>query len=199
MYSISTWSRRAFCALLLSAVATGCKSKPKWRLIDVDDMYASLDFQMLDVRTGRCASAQDYHGKLVVLFFGYTFCPEICPTTLLTLTSVMEKWKGLQSDTAVLFVSVDPNRDTPTVLKQYVESFAPNVTALSSTSNELATLARRYRVAYTVNPGSGVDDYTVDHTATVFIFDRDGRLRLLAPYGTTDEDFAHDLQLLQQR
>jgi protein SCO1/2 len=199
MYSISTWSRRAFCALLLSAAATGCKSKPKWRLIDVDDMYASLDFQMLDARTGRRASAQDYHGKLVVLFFGYTFCPEICPTTLLTLTSVMEKWKGLQSETAVLFVSVDPNRDTPTVLKQYVESFAPNVTALSSTSNELAALARRYRVAYTVNPGSGADDYTVDHTATVFIFDRDGRLRLLAPYGTTDEDFAHDLQLLQQR
>ncbi|MET2829298.1 SCO family protein [Mesorhizobium shangrilense] len=198
MSSTYIWSRRAFCTLLLGAAASGCKTKSKWRLVDVDDMYASLDFQMLDARTGRRVSAQDYRGKLVVLFFGYTFCPEICPTTLLTLTSVMEKRKSLQSAASVLFVSVDPNRDTPAVLNQYVESFAPNFTALSATSNELASLARRYRVAYTINPGSGPENYTVDHTATVFIFDRDGRLRLLAAYGTTDEDFGHDLQLLEQ-
>ncbi len=192
------WSRRSFCALVIGALASSCKGNSKWRLVDVDRMYPDLDFQMIDVRTGRPVRAQNYRGKLVVLFFGYTFCPEICPTTLLTLTSVMEKQTALQDEVNVLFVSVDLKRDTQAVLKQYVGSFAPNVTGLSATDNELAALARRYRVAYTVNPGASADDYTVDHTATVFVFDREGRLRLLAPYGTSDEDFGHDLQLLAQ-
>ncbi|NEI74840.1 redoxin domain-containing protein [Rhizobium lusitanum] len=192
------WSRRSFCALVIGAVVSGCKGNFKWRLVDVDRMYPDLDFQMIDVRTGRPVSAQNYRGKLVVLFFGYTFCPEICPTTLLTLTSVMDKQTALKDEVNVLFVSVDLKRDTQAVLKQYVESFAPNVTGLSASENELAALARRYRVAYTVNPGTSADDYTVDHTATVFLFDRDGRLRLLAPYGTSDEDFDHDLELLAQ-
>ncbi len=189
-------SRRMFFALALAGAGSSCKPKPQWRLVDVDNMYPKLDFHMSDARTGKDVSASDYTGKVVALFFGYTFCPEICPTTLLTLTSVMEKRKSLQDDIAVLFVSVDPNRDTPDALKQYLESFAPNITALIGTSNELASLARRYRVAYTINPGVGGNDYTVDHTATVFIFDQSGRLRLLAPYGTSDDDFGHDLQLL---
>ncbi len=196
MCSAFPLSRRSLLTLALATAASGCQPKPQWRLIDVNNMYPALDFHMVDARTGKFVTASDYAGKVVVLFFGYSFCPEVCPTTLLTLTSVMEKWKGLQNDVAILFVSVDPARDTPTALKEYSESFAPNVTALSGTSNELASLARRYRVAYTVNPGSGDGDYTVDHTATVFIFDRDGRLRLLAPYGTTDDDFGHDLQIL---
>lgn len=198
MTEMPVWSRRSFCALVIGAAASSCKGNSKWRLVDVDRMYPDLDFQMIDVRTGRPVTAQNYRGKLVVLFFGYSFCPEICPTTLLTLTSVMGKKTALKDEVNVLFVSVDLKRDTQSVLKQYVESFAPNVTGLSATENELAALARRYRVAYTVNPGTGPEDYTVDHTATVFVFDRDGRLRLLAPYGTTDEDFGHDLELLAQ-
>lgn len=188
-------SRRSIIALALLS-ASGCGSKSQWKLVDVKDMYPELKLQMTDVRSGRLTSATDYAGKTVILFFGYSFCPEICPTTLLTLTSVMEHRRELQEKTVVLFVSVDPGRDTPEALNRYVESFAPNVTALVGTSNELASLARRYRVAYTVNPGSGSDDYTVDHTATVFIFDKTGRLRLLAPYGTGADDFEHDLLLL---
>jgi protein SCO1 len=198
MTETPTWSRRSFCALVIGAAVSSCKRSSKWHLVDVDEMYPDLDFRVMDARTGRSVSAQNYRGKLVVLFFGYTFCPEICPTTLLTLTSVMEKRTSLQDDVNVLFVSVDPKRDTQAALKQYVESFAPNVTGLSATENELAALARRYRVAYTVNPGASADEYTVDHTATVFLFDRNGRLRLLAPYGTSEEDFDHDLQLLAQ-
>ncbi len=189
-------SRRSFFALAFAAAANGCKQKPQWRLVDVDNMYPKLEFQMTDARTGKAVSASDYLGKVVALFFGYTFCPEICPTTLLTLSSVMEQQKDLQDDIAVLFVSVDPDRDTPDALKQYLESFSSNITALTGTSNELAYLARRYRVAYTVNRGSASDNYTVDHTATVFVFDRSGRIRLLAPYGTSGDDFGHDLQIL---
>jgi protein SCO1/2 len=196
MYDSHGLSRRSFLGLTLALAGSGCKPKSQWRLVDVDNMYPKLDFQMTDARTGKAVSASNYMGKVVALFFGYTFCPEICPTTLLTLTSVMEQSKPLQDDIAVLFVSVDPDRDTPDTLKRYLESFASNITALTGTSNELAYLARRYRVAYTVTPGSGADNYTVDHTATVFIFDRSGHLRLLAPYGTSDDDFGHDLKLL---
>ncbi len=188
-------SRRSIIALAL-LLASGCGSKSQWKLVDVKDMYPELKLRMTDVRTGKLMSATDYAGKTVILFFGYSFCPEICPTTLLTLTSVMEQRRELQDKTVVLFVSVDPERDTTEALNRYVESFAQNVTALIGTSNELASLARRYRVAYTVNPGSGSADYTVDHTATVFIFDKTGRLMLLAPYGTGAEDFEHDLLLL---
>ena len=191
-----TWSRRAFCTLLLGTIMVGCKPKEDWRLIDVEQMYPSLDFQMVNARTGERVTAQDYLGKIVILFFGYTFCPEICPTTLLTLTSVLEEQKELKSEVAVLFVTVDPDRDTVEALSQYVSSFSPNVIPLTGTPNELAVLARHYRVAYTINPGSQPEDYTVDHTATVFIFARDGRLRLLAPYGTGNEDLSHDLVLL---
>jgi len=165
-------------------------------LIDVTGMYPNLDFRMEDVRSGTEVAPPDYRGKVVVLLFGYTTCPDVCPTELATLSSVIDRSTDLRDQISILFVTVDPNRDTPAVLKQFVEAFSPGVTGLRGTPNELALLARRYRASYTVRPSDKPENYKVDHTATVLIFDRKGQIRFLGPNGTSEADFEHDLRLL---
>lgn len=180
----------------LSLLMAGCQPAQTWKLVDARDTLPPLALRMQDVKTGKVVTAQDYRGQVVVLFFGYTFCPDVCPTTLGTLTAVMDQLKGQSRKVTVLYVTVDPERDTPQALKDYVGSFSPRTVGLRGTPNELAVLARRYRVAYTRVEGSTPQYYTMNHTATVFIFDKDGRIQRLAPYGASVSDIAHDLRRL---
>src|SRR5471030_359645 len=152
----------------------GC-SKPGWHMTDISGAMPRLDFHM--TANGKPVTAADLKGKVVALYFGYTHCPDVCPTTLANLTDMMAKVGN--PDVRVLFVTVDPDRDTDAVLADYAKAFSPQVVGLRGTANQLAALARTYRVAYTVKPGP---PYEVMHSNAVFFFDRDGKARLV----TTD-------------
>ncbi|MGH6777900.1 MAG: SCO family protein, partial [Bradyrhizobium sp.] len=138
-----------------------------------------LSFTMTRASDGKTVTAADFKGRIVLLYFGYTFCPDVCPTTLLNITDMLKKLGKTADDVRVLFVTVDPNRDTLPVLKQYTEAFAPQVVGLRGTPNELADLAKRYRVSYSVTPAHDGKPYEVTHGAAVYVFNRDGNIKLL--------------------
>ena len=161
-------------ALILALLLAGC-SKPAWHMTDISGAMPRLDFHM--TAAGKQVSAADFRGKVVALYFGYTHCPDVCPATLANLTDMAAKVNS--PDLRILFVTVDPERDTDAVMADYAKAFSPQVVGLSGTANQLATLARTYRVAYSVKKGP---PYEVMHSNAVFFFDRDGRARLV----TTD-------------
>ncbi|HEY4941993.1 MAG TPA: SCO family protein [Rhizomicrobium sp.] len=172
-------ARLAAIALLLLAAACG-KQDSQWHATDITGAMPALDFAMTRANDGKPVRAADYRGKVVVLYFGYTHCPDICPTTLANLSEVLQKLDGRADAVRVLFVTVDPVRDTPPLLKGYVNSFAPQIDGLSGTPDQLAALARRTRVAYSVTPASPGHPYEVMHSNAVFFFDRSGRARLVS-------------------
>jgi protein SCO1/2 len=140
---------------------------------------APLQFTMTRASDGKLVREVDYKGKVVLLYFGYTFCPDVCPATLLNITTMLKSLGKAADDVRVLFVTVDPGRDTLPVLKQYTEAFAPQVVGLRGTPNELANLAKRYRVAYSVTPAQDGRAYEVTHGGAVYVFDREGDIKLL--------------------
>jgi protein SCO1 len=167
----------------------GC-SKPAWHMTDISGAMPRLDFNM--VRDGDIsASGATYRGKVVALYFGYTHCPDICPATLANLTDMLAQVNS--PDVRVLFVTVDPDRDTDTVLADYAKAFSPQVVGLRRTPNDLAVLARRYRVAYEVKKGP---PYEVMHSNAVFFFDRDGRARLVTTDTADTSAMAADVKRL---
>ena len=148
-----------------------------WNSPDVAGALPQLQFTMTRAGDGKAVTAADYRGKIVLLYFGYTSCPDVCPTTLLN-ASTMLKSLGAEADKVrVLFVTVDPNRDSLKLLKDYTESFAPQVVGLRGTPDQLAALAKRYRVAYSVQPVG--DSFDVTHGTAVYVFDRHGDIKLL--------------------
>ena len=139
----------------------------------------ALKFTMTRASDGKTVTAADFKGKIVLLYFGYTFCPDVCPTTLMNVTDMLKHMGKQADDVRLLFVTVDPNRDTLAVLKQYTESFAPQVVGLRGTPDQLATLAKRYRVAYSVTPASNGHRYEVTHSSAVYVFNRTGDIKLI--------------------
>ena len=167
------FARLAALALVLLAAACG---KSDWHATDISGAMPALDFSMTRANDGKAVSAADYRGKVVVLYFGYTHCPDVCPTTLANLAEVLQKLGRSADEVRVLFVTVDPNRDSETLMKTYANSFARQIDGLRGTDNQLTTLARRYRIAYSVTPGA---NYEVMHSNAVFFFGRDGNARLV--------------------
>ena len=175
-------SRRAVGAMLaLGFVGLLAASGPAraWNSDDMTGALPSLAFTMTRASDGKTVTAADFKGKVVLLYFGYTFCPDVCPTTLLNVTDMLKKLGKQADDVRVLFVTVDPNRDTLSVLKQYTEAFAPQVVGLRGTPDQLATLAKRYRVSYSVQPAANGHPYTVTHSSAVYVFNRAGDVKLL--------------------
>lgn len=150
-----------------------------WNSTGITGGLPSLQFTMTRASDGKTVTAADYKGKIVLLYFGYTFCPDVCPTTLVNLTQMLKALAAHADDVRVLFVTVDPDRDTLPALARYTGSFAPQVVGLRGTPNQLASLAKRYRVAYSVQPAGNGHDYQVTHGSAVYAFDRDGAARLL--------------------
>lgn len=179
-----------------AAFLSGCGPSKSWQLVDMDGRLPSLAFNMSRAGDGRSVNAEDFRGRIVVLEFGYTSCPDVCPTTLSNLTKVLRDLGEKAEEVRVLFVTVDPDRDTTRELKQYISNFAPQVVGLRGTHNQLATLARRYRVAYSVTPADNPADTKVMHTSTLFLFDRNGRSRLLAPDFNDISSIENDLRQL---
>ena len=134
---------------------------------------------MLRANDGKPVTAADYRGKIALLYFGYTNCPDICPTTLANLAEALRRLGPKATDVRVLFVSVDPDRDTVPILKAYVNAFSPEMDGLRGTKNAIAALARRYRVAYDVKKPTKDHPYEVMHSAAVFFFDKTGKARLV--------------------
>jgi protein SCO1/2 len=137
--------------------------------------------------------ADAYAGKIVILYFGYTHCPDICPTTLANLSDVLERLGPARSKVRVLFVTVDPDRDTLAILDDYTKAFAPEIDGLRGSDDSLAALARRYRVAFGVTPAQDGKPYTVMHSDAVFFFDETGRARLVTTSTADTGAIAADL------
>jgi len=169
----------AFAALLAVLALSGCFGKQKWHATDIKGVLPALAFSMTSARHAKTVTAADYRGKVVVLAFGYTNCPDICPTTLANLTEVLGRLHDKAGGVQILFVTVDPNRDTLTPLKAYVEAFAPQIDGLRGTPGALAALAKRYRIAYSVSGKTAIRPYEVSHGSAVYVFGRSGAARLL--------------------
>lgn len=167
---------------LVLLVLAGCGRGQPWHATDITGAMPRLEFAMTRANDGVPVSAADYRGRVVLLYFGYTNCPDICPTTLANLADMLQKLGADADKVRVLFVTVDPNRDTLPVMKKYVAAFAPQIDGLRGTDNALADLARRYRVAYSVQTQP---TYAVMHSSAVFFFDPTGRARLVTL--TTDD------------
>lgn len=147
-------------------------------------------------QNGQARSLADFKGKVVVVFFGYTQCPDVCPTTMAELAQV-KKSLGPDGDRVQgVFVSVDPDRDTPEVLKAYMASFDPGFVALRGTPEQTAAAAKEFKVFYAKVPGKAEGSYTMDHTAGSYIFDPSGKVRLFVRYGAGAEPLAADLKAL---
>jgi protein SCO1/2 len=189
--------RRGVLAVFLGLMlGLGACSQPKhWALQDINGVMSPLKFSLID-DTGKAVTESDYHGKIVLLYFGYTHCPDICPATLGTVALALHQLGTDADKVRVLFVSVDPKRDTTAVLKQYVNAFGPQFVGLSGTDDQLESLAKRYRVAYSRDKPDTQGNYTVTHSSAVFIFDGEGKSRLLALSASKATDIAHDLRLL---
>jgi len=154
----------------------------KWSLYDVSGHLPDLKFS-LQGEGKKIITQDDLKDKTVLMFFGYASCPDICPTTMAQLTEVLENLGDLAKNVRIIFVSVDPHRDTPDVLQAYVNAFNKNAIGLTGNERQVADLARRYRVAYQIEKPKAGDDaniYDVTHSRGVFIFDQNGRARLLA-------------------
>jgi protein SCO1/2 len=175
-------------ALIFALLLTGC-SKPAWHMTDISGTMPRLDFHM--TAGGKPVTAEMFRGKVVALYFGYSHCPDVCPATLANLADMATKVNS--PDLAVLFVTVDPDRDTDAVLIDYAKAFSPQVVGLSGSANQLASLARTYRVAYDVKKGP---PYEVTHSNAVFFYDRDGKARLVTTNTSDAAAMAEDVKRL---
>jgi len=177
---------------LLSACS---EAKPSFASVDITGASYAKDFELTD-HNGKVRHLGDFKGKVVVMFFGYTQCPDVCPTSMAELAEV-KKALGADGDKLQgLFVTVDPARDTPEVLKGYMENFDPTFLALYTTPEKLEALAKDFKVYYKRVNGKTDTSYTMDHSAGSYIYDTQGNLRLFTRYGSGAKVLAADIQQL---
>ena len=191
---IPTW----LVAVLLTAPLMGCEPRatpPTFNATDITGASFARDFRLTD-HNGQTRTLADFRGKIVALFFGYTHCPDVCPTTMADLATVIKLLGPDGNKVQVLFVTVDPERDTAALLKQYVPAFNPTFLGLRPTIEQLKMLATEYKVVYQKNPGREQGNYLMDHSAGTYVYDTQGRLRLLMPYGTSASLIAGDFKAL---
>ena len=181
------------------AISAGCqRGDPGFRSTDITGAEFGKDFSLVD-HTGKRRSLADFRGKVVVVFFGFTHCPDVCPTTLAELANAMKKIGAESDKVQVLLVTVDPDRDSAAVLGPYVTAFDPRFLALRGSAEETAQVAKEFKVIYQKVAGNKPENYTMDHSAGSYIFDGQGRIRLYVGYGQGSEVFAQDLaRLLKQ-
>jgi protein SCO1/2 len=183
----------ALCAALLLAACS--PDGPKFKSSDVTGSWFGREFTLTD-QSGKTRTLADFRGKAVVVFFGYTQCPDVCPTTMTTLAEAM-KLLGPDADKVqVVFITVDPDRDTQALLAEYVPAFDKRFLGLRGDAAATERVAKEFKVIYHKQPGPTPGSYTVDHSAGVFMFDPQGRLRLYARHGEGPDALAGDLREL---
>ena len=183
-------------ALLLIALAA-CSPKPDFNNVDITGSSAfGKDFSLIDP-DGKIRTLSDFKGKVVVMFFGYTQCPDVCPTTLTEMQQAMALMGSQADKVQVLFVTVDPERDTAQILKQYVPAFDARFLGLRPADQAgLDQVTKDFKIYYKKVPGLSPGSYTMDHTAGSYVFDPEGRLRLYIKHAQGPETLAHDLKEL---
>ncbi|OGA98925.1 MAG: photosynthetic protein synthase I [Burkholderiales bacterium RIFCSPHIGHO2_12_FULL_69_20] len=193
----------AVVALALPMVLSGCdrmlpggsSGKPAFKAVDITGAEYARSLSLTD-QNGQARTLADYKGKVVVVFFGYTQCPDVCPTTMAELAEVKRSLGADGARVQGLFVTVDPERDTTELLKAYVASFGPDIDGLRGTPDEIKAAAKEFKVFFNKVPGKTDTSYTVDHTAGSYVFDAKGKVRLFTRYGTGVQALADDLKLL---
>lgn len=192
--------RRLLMSIVLTGVVCliGCEQSNEtatFQSTDITGADFGRDFELVD-HNGKLRHLTDFRGKIVVMFFGFTHCPDVCPTTLAEFNAALGKLGDAASRVQVLFVTVDPERDTPDVLRAYVTAFNGEFLGLTGTSDQIAEVAREFKIVYRKAPGSSPDSYSVDHSAGTYILDEKGRLRLYASFGQGSEAIASDIARL---
>lgn len=185
----------ALAMTLLVALLAACSEPPRFHSTDVTGADWGKEVALTD-HNGQARKLADFRGKAVVLFFGYTQCPDICPTTLSGMRDAMSQLGKEAERVQVLFVTVDPERDTQQLLAEYVPWFHPSFLGLWGDMEATATVARDFKVFFVKQPGTTEGSYSIDHAAGSYAFDPQGRLRLVIRHGETPENIAADLRLL---
>lgn len=190
------WLRKLIVLLLgLSLLACGEPKLPSpFKASDVTSKYAQADFHLFDA-TGKLRSLADYRGKVVAIFFGYTHCPDVCPTTMADMATVMDKLGRDADKVQVLFVTVDPERDTRELLAQYPPAFYPTFIGLSGDIAATEQAARAFGIKYEKQPTKS-GSYTVDHSAGTYLISPSGKTILLSPFAQAPEALLQDIRLL---
>lgn len=186
-YAVLTWAT--------GTIVACSEQKPAFSSIDVTGADYARDFALTD-HNGQAKTLKDFAGKVVVMFFGYTQCPDVCPTTMAELAEIKKLLGTDGSKLQGLFVTVDPERDTPAVLKAYMANFDPTFLALVATPTQLAALAKDYKIYYKKVEGKTDTSYTMDHSAGSYVYDTKGKLRLFTRYGTGPKPLADDIKML---
>ena len=181
---------------LLAPLLAGCNSgKPQFKNTDITGADYAKGFALTD-HTGKPRTLADYQGKVVSIFFGFTFCPDACPGALAEMREVMEKLGPAAKEVQVLFVTVDPERDTQELLSKYVPAFHPSFIGLRGSVAEVTKAAKDFKVFFAKVPGKTPGSYTVDHTTGSYVFDQQGRVRLFVRHGQPVEGLLGDIKLL---
>jgi protein SCO1/2 len=188
--------RRLFAAAVAALALTACAPDgPSFTSADVTGASFGRDFALTDT-SGKPRSVADFRGKAVVVFFGFTQCPDVCPTALATLAEAVRKLGPDAERVQGVFITIDPERDTPELLSRYVPAFHPSFIGLFGDAEATARVAKEFKVIYRKAPGTTPDSYTMDHSAGMFVFDPKGRLRLYVSHGVGADALAHDLREL---
>ncbi len=185
-------------ALLLLLLLSGCQQSEQWHAKDISGLMPKLRFELSNAQ-GESVTEADYAAQINLLFFGFTNCPDICPTTLAQLAAAVRNLpESIRDQVHILFVSVDPQRDEGGRLAEYAGAFGEQVVGLTGTQDQLQALTRRYRVTYGYDEADANGYYNVSHSSAVFAFDADGQVRLLIRDDLTPAQIAEDMQRLQQ-
>ena len=195
MQLIATSALFTWATVLLTACSPA--EKPQFKSIDLTGADYAKGFALPD-QNGTPRTVKDFAGKVVVVFFGYTQCPDVCPTTMAELAQV-KKLLGPDGDKfQAIFITVDPERDTPELLKAYMGNFDPIFLALRPPLAELPELAKSFKLYYKKVEGKTPGSYTMDHSAGSYVYDTQGRIRLYSRYGSGAEALASDIRLLMK-
>ena len=180
----------------LAALLAGCDpGAERFNNVDITGANYARDFRLTDFN-GRPRTLADFRGKVVVIFFGYTQCPDVCPTTMTDMAEVRRRLGPDGDKVQVIFVTLDPDRDTAEVLSQYVPGFDPSFLGLRGTRDETAAIAKDFKVFYQKVPGQTETSYTMDHTAGSYVFDTEGRVRLFLRHAGAVDPIVADLRKL---
>jgi protein SCO1/2 len=195
-FTMFTLTRRLVLSSLAVLALTACSpEKPKFNGIDITGADYAKGFTLTD-HNGQSRSLSDFKGKVVVLFFGYTQCPDVCPTSMSELAEV-KRLLGADGDKLQgVFVTVDPARDTTELLKAYMTNFDPTFVAFIPTAEQLAVVAKDFKIYYKKQVGKTPTSYTMDHSAGSYVFDTQGNVRLYSRYGSGAQVLAQDVQTL---
>lgn len=186
-------------AATLAFSFAGCDKLPgkqaSFQNTDVTGLDYAKGFALTD-HSGKPRTLADYKGKVAIVFFGYTQCPDVCPTTMAEMAGVMQKLGPQADQVQVLFITLDPERDTPQLLASYVPAFDKRFVGLYGTPEQTAKTAKDFKVFYSKVPGKEPGSYTIDHMAGSYVFDKDGRLRLFIRHGVAADSIVHDVRQL---